>query len=52
MPPAGVRLVDAVLTEVTRRHGAPLADDAALVQIGAAAVAGTVVTDGSAAREG
>ena len=36
-PPEGVRLVDAVLTEVTRRHGAPLADDAALVQIGAAA---------------
>lgn len=51
-PPAGVRLVDAVLTEVTRRHGAPLADDAALVQIGAAAAVGAVVTDGSAAREG
>lgn len=39
-PPGGARLVDAVLTEVTRRHGAPLADDAALVQVGAAALAG------------
>lgn len=36
VPPEG-RLVDAVLAEVTRRHGGPLVDDAALVHIVAAA---------------